>query len=415
MFFAKPVRNVSPKIHKAVLQPDLDSGNAEFRWCSNVKKYGKGLLGGSVRLEEVPVGKYASAVAYADGDKILYFSKDGLYIYEYGGSELLCADCTCDYATGVEYHDRLVLSSSQVGTFAPDEDDEMQKASDVGFDRLAVCGERLCAVAGHKFYFTFPGKADDMFGAEFVTLYTPCDAAVSVSDKVYILGNVCYSFAPDGESVESKVAPIADGIGKVAAKTVACIGNKAVFATESGLYALSQGKVTPIMPQLNGWVRANDGFACAHNGLYYLCCQLTDGKEAVLVIDIDAQRIVEVFDGGFNCMYSDGSTLYAAKKGKLYLIRSDGDENCCWGASDIDFGSAAVKHLQRMSVALRGEADVWLYSRGESRRYRVKCKRGSVTLPVRGVGTSFAVQISSPSGVRIDGVQLVAYSYGEGV
>lgn len=412
MFFAKSLGKSTPQICKTSVAVQLDSGNAEFRWCSNVKKCGNGLVGGTVRLSELPIGKYVTALPYIDSERFIYFAKDGLYMQINDYTEKL-SDITCESAAAINYHETICITSSQIGSYVYPIGDELEFQSELGFDRFVVCCDRMFGAAGNNLYFTDAIGVHKMSEAQQVEMVTPCDAVAAIGNKVYVLGDTCYTFDSDADNIESVIKPFMRGIGKVAPKTVACASDKVVFATDRGLFVLASGKITRIMPQLDGIARVHEGHACMHNGLYYLCCQLNDGKETVLVMDIAEQKIVEVFDGGFSCLYSADNILYALKKGKIYIVHSDGDAACCWGASNIDFKTDKVKHLQQMYVKLRGEADVWIYSSGENRRYAVKGKKGGVVLPVRGNGRSFAVQITSQRGVKIDDVQLVAYLYGE--
>lgn len=411
MFFAKKLSKLAAKKCKAKLNLNLTANSEDFLKCHNVKTVGKGLrpFGTFWRTAVVRAVKIL-----AEKDMIQYvLGSDGVYAW-YENFAMRIIDGTFANATCINYNGNLICSIDGLGTYAL-QPTSCEQLSPVGYNSLAICGDRIIGVNSQHLVVTPAGEWNDWANAQTITTHVQFDAVVALGNKLYALGDTCYVLEPNAEELEVKFHPFAHNVGTVVADSVVPLGKRAVYATKDGLRLLTSDKITPIFTELNVYLDFTDSVACELQGRYVLSCKRKDGdmtgNDVILLLDVDNQAIVGVHGTGAISLSSTNNDLYAVYDTYIYkLISNPGSGYFRTGG--IDMGNSDKKYLDRLVIKTEQNADVWIETEKERRLYSVKGKNGIQKIPITGVGREFAVEIhSQQDGIALDCVELVAHSY----
>lgn len=411
MFFPKRINGASAKKLNAVLHLDFNKTRGAFLKQKNVQ-LGQYLGSTCTFKNAVPVIKMSRAVFSKDGHLITYVVGGGLH--RSSGPDWMCIVTSTDndcVVSHTEYHQATVFSCKE-GTYYTHDGVEVYPMTNRYFTSLAVCDNRVFGVDGRYLSMTAADSINEWDESRRITAHTDLDALVAL-DKLYALGDTCYSLAPDAVEMNVKFHPICYGIGAVQTESVATFGKRAVFASEYGLYELKNGVVAPIFTQLNDYVSFDGCVACAYKGKYYVTCKRKDGdmtgNDILLVLDVDNEKISAVMDVKMQHISVVDDKLYAVSNNYLYVATDDNVDSSY--VETLDFHSSDVKYLNKLTLKTLSDVDVWIDNGEEKRRYRVKGKNTLQRVPLAGCGRQFCVEVQARDGLKLDYLELSARSY----
>lgn len=279
----------------------------------------------------------------------------------------------------------------------------------------AVLGERLFGINEATLYFSEISENFSDHTLNNIKLPSRCTALAAIDNCLYVLGSKCYKLIPSADSAEMKYTQIYDGLQDVLADTVTVIGNKIVFATENGMYCMTDGKVKRIFKNLVNIVdlktmycRGLDNYCVAY------CYPKGGGAKKAVMLDIENESVAGVLSDVYDITYFRGKMLAVCSDGTIKSLAETYAENVKFVKSGIDFNILGKKHLRKLVVKTATPIDVYITADNVTRLYKVNGKKGVQTLPVAGTGERFNVTVRAKGETKTDLLELVAETYGEG-
>ena len=411
MFFPKRIKSATAKTLKSSLKIDFNNLGSNFLKQKNLQKAGNSLMS-SFGFEKHAYDKEIyRAICSVNGMLVALLVANGVYSITDTYSEFSITKEKLNNIVGcVKYQNKLVVSATY-GTCCTEDGLKASRITTQYFPSLAVCYDRIFGVSGKDLYMTDAGDISAWDNNLTINAHTPLDAVVAL-DKLYVLGDTCYSLTPNAEEINMKFVPFCFGIGAVQADSVVAFEKYAVFASTNGLYMLTSNTVTPIFTKLNDYIIFDGCVACLHNGKYFVTCKRKDGdmtNDILLVLDTDSEKIVSVLDVKAQHISSIDGKLYAVINNKLYFA-SDIDVESSY-VDTVDFGCSNVKYLDKLVIRTKTDVDVWIDNGVEKRRYRVLGKNSIQSVPLTGSGRQFTVEVQARNGLKLDCVELTARTY----
>ena len=397
---------------RARLKLDLPS-DGDLVHCDNVL-CADGRLSGAYGFDEHKYFNAFKAVkVLGESEGWVYVSTDeGLFVCHSKMPTHVSYD-PYDETSGCWYQGLLIFSAPGYGTYVV-RDAKKQIIYDVGCVSMAVCNDRIFGVDPKGNVHVAPVGEMDFAEAFRITPHTKVAAVVAIGKKLYALGDTCYAVDPcHADDVDVTFRAISHGVGSVVTDSVATLGNRTIFATDSGLRVLQSDRVSPIFTSLGSLVSFDGCVACVHDGKYFITCKRLDGtrerNDITLILDVDKEKVVGVLNQGFENIHSLGHTLYAVQNG-LLLSMNQTTQTASWQRT-VDFGDAGVKYLDTLLIATKQDASVTVRTDNEKRIYRVKGKRTVQRISLAGHGRTFTVTVQSCGGMDVHYVELTARSY----
>ena len=412
MFFPKNVKGATEKRHRVSLNLDFNKSKGDFLKQRNVERAGNSLVSSfgytsmnyTFSITKAVLKRQGFLLVMVDGRGLCCFSESDIY----RTLSSVPKDCVVSH---VEHQNKDIFSCTS-GTYYTANGYMATKMCTDYYPSMAVCYNRIFGVNGKDLYMTEAGDAMNWENVLKITSSTVLNAVVAL-DKLYVLGDTCYTLSPDAEELNMKFAPFCYGIGTVQPESVASIGKRAIFASNNGLFQLTSSAIKPIFTQLNDFVSFDGCVACVHQGRYYVTCKRKDKdmtcNDILLVLDVDSEQIDAVLDVQAQHISSIGGVLYISIGMKLHK-KTDVNVESSY-CQTVDFGCSDVKYLNKLSIRSRSDVDVWIKGDGEKRRYRIKGKNTLQHLPVAGFGRQFDVEVQALNGMKLDSIELTARSY----
>ena len=234
-------------------------------------------------------------------------------------------------------------------------------------------------------------------------------------NTLYALGDACYKLTFSAKDEDIKVDEIARGIGEVNHNTVREINGKIVFASKNKLYALSNGGIKRIFPELSEAVNGFDGCrASVWRGRYVLTVPYLEGRRAY-VLDVERGKCVAMLCRGVVdvSVYGDKDVL-VKQDGELLISRAEEYSPAVFTRSGINFGTSSVKYLRKLTLTSKYDVEVIITDGdGVSRSYYVRGGENMQSLNVQGKGRTFKLQIRSAGQAEVTFLSLTAETYKE--
>ena len=409
MFFSQRISSASAKQLKTKLPLETDK---IFLDCHNLVRTPVGLRS---------MGKFVQIPFAHAAKKVVAYCNDRLYIHTVNGLYTLKGDvANCVYSaemtdvTSLLFNRYLILSSRQAGTFQAT-DDKLTVLTNNGFDALATTRERIFGVQPTKLQIAPAGQLDQWRSSLEIDPQTDCDTAVAVDNKLYLLGDVCYAYESKAVELDSKLYPIASNLGKVQSASAVCLGRKAVFAA-NGLYKLQSGNVDRVFEQLDAYLDLDGAAACALYGYYMLSCKRKYGDKArndvTLLLDVASEKVMGVFDCGFQSLFSYGNDVYAVQDGQVYKFFPQ-DSDARYKCSKIDMGSQKIKYLDELTLRVEKDCEVKVTSELCEQGCFVKGSPFAQSIRLCCYGKEFCVEVLAKDGLKLDSLQLHAHAQSE--
>ena len=409
MFLQKKSARAPVKRLKCAVKLDFGAISGDLRGSVNAIKDGNRIVSRFRRREQFLFAEPRQVIG-TNGEVIYVLCDDGMYSIRTSTMGWLSDDIASS-ATSCIYRGDMIISSDEFGTYFVTQNKAQSIYKD-GFSSLTVCADRILGLYQNKVRYTAAGERDGFANGETITLPTDCDALVTVDDKVYVLGNTCYTISPKADDIEFKFSYFAKNIGVVSERSVVVYNGRAVFASKSGLYQISSDKITPIFTQLCEAVDFAGSVATWFDGKYYLSCRTKDSSETLndvtLILDLDSEEIVGVLDIGFESMCANSHTIYVTREGHQYRIVNEVSIGR-FVKSKIDFATDKKKFLDRLTVTTRNDLDVAIHSENETRLYKIKGKKTAQKINLRDMGWEFSIELSSVDGLDVENLELYAH------
>ena len=412
MFFRKKISSATEKRYKKALCLDFNKYRGDFVKQRNLRLSGDGVAP-SISFEQTPYSDEIYRAIFRQNGYLIALKKDqGLCRFNDKWSYSFLGQLTEDgVISHVKYQGATVFSCSR-GTYLTVNGIEATEINNNFYPSLAVSGDRLFGVCGNSLSMTEAGDISSWDDTRTVYAHTQLDAVVAL-DKLYALGDTCYTFSPDAEEIDAKFHPFCYGIGAVQPESVARFDKRAIFATTNGLYQLKNGVITPVFIQLNDFVSFNGCVACAYKGKYVVACKRKNGdasaKDIVLVLDLDTDLVCAVLDVEPQHISTVDGVLYAVFNDKLFYA-TDGQVEGSF-CQKVDFGCSNVKYLDKIAIRTHTDAQVWIGNGAEKRRYDFKGRKTIQTAKLLGSGRAFYVEVQAQDGIKLDYLELFAHSY----
>ncbi len=343
-------------------------------------------------------------------NKLYVLAEDGVYTLFEGEATRLVTKGGQDGSCTV-FNNGVVFSGVKIGTYTLGETATL--INPYGYNSVAVCGDRLVGVDERELVASDPAQPSKWLSGQKIFAHDKCSAVLSAGKQLYLLGDTCYVYCPDGEDIESQFYPFARGMGNVSPSSAVYMGDCAVFATDSGLRKMTgSAKAERIFANLTEFADFSTATACRQGNCYLVSCRRKGGaqNDITLLLDVKEGRIKGVFAEGFDYLCSDGNTVYGTRQGKLYVLEEGG--NACVRFENIHFGIGRTKYLDRLYIRTRQNADVFVEADGVKRLYTLSGKNGLQSLRLSAYGKQFALELQSED-MDIDSVRLSARVYGE--
>ena len=413
MFLNKKSARPSVKRLNATIKLDFGVSGNDLKSSSNVIRDGNRLFSPFRRRQLLLIAKPIQAIA-VNGEISFIMTEAGLYsLNKLFMSELI--EESAQSTASCTYRGDTLVSPEGLGTYYVEEEDA-RKVCDKSFSSMTVCADRVFGVQGKEVSYTAPGDKEGWEKGETVTLPTACQALVAVGDKVYALGNTCYTLCPDAEDVQFKFEVFAHNVGNVKASSVANYNGKAVFVSSNGLYQISQNKLTSIFAELNEAVDFDKCVAATFDGKYYLCCRSKNSSDEIndvtLILDLDREEITGVLDTGYESICTGSDRIYAIREGRFYWISQEISAGS-YVKSKINLSTDSKKFLDRLTVKTYNDLELAIHSETETRLYKIKGKKSEQKVDLRDMGWNFTIEMSSNSGLNVENLTLEAHTCGE--
>ena len=409
MFLHKKSAQAPVKRLKTAVKLDFGASGEDLRSSCNALKDGKRIVSRFLRREKIFFCEPWQTVA-ANGDLVYVTCEEGLYSMR-GSAMYWLSDDASHKGCGCVYRGDFVFSAKEMGTYFLTYN-RAHQVYEKGFSSLTVCADRIFGLSDNEVYYTVAGERDGWADGEMITLPTSCDALVTVGDKVYVLGNTCYSISPKADDIEFKCNVLAKNIGAVSTCSPVTYNGSAVFASSNGLYEICLDKITPIFTQLCDAIDFSTAVGAMFEGKYYVSCRSKNsgeqGNDVTLILDLEEEEIAGVFDIGFDSMCPIVGTIYAVHDGHFYWI-TDGKAQGRFVKSKIDFGTKSKKFLDRLTVTTLNDLDVTIRSESETRLYKIKGKKTAQKINLRDMGWEFSIKLTSNDGLDVENVELEAH------
>ena len=412
MFFRKKIGSTSVRRHKVSLNLDFDKKRGDFLKQKNVTRVGNSLLS-TVGFRKSPYNVGISRTIARIGDYLVAMTAaKGIYTFNATEPAVSLIEVKDDIISHVKYQDKLVLSCVK-GTYSTTNGMFVEQMTTAYFPSLAVCYDRIFGVNGYDLSMTAAGDITQWDDTLKITAHTKLDAVVAL-DKLYVLGDTCYTLTPDAEEIDMKFVPFGYGIGDVQTESVVTFGKRAIFASSNGLYELKSTAITPIFTYLNDYVSFDGCVACAYKGKYYVTCKRKDGEltcnDVMLVLDVNSEQICSVMNVQMQHINAAEGSFYAVSDCVLYYMSEEEQVESTY-CQTVDFKSTDVKYLDKLTLRSYTDVDVWVNGNGEKRRYSVQGKCGIQSIPLAGSGRQFDVVVHAPNGLQLDMLELSARTY----
>lgn len=413
MIFCKKIKPIVAKKHKMALNLDLNKHNGEFLKQRNVQKVGNSLLSTFGFVDLNHEAQISRAVFNFDEKLMVLVVGRGLYSY-YPNPEMnrtMVKAKTDGIVSYARYRGSVVFSCTS-GTYYTPDGMGAPLINSTYFPSLAVCNDRVFGVSGNQLSMTVPGDITTWDDTLTISANSQLDALVTL-DKLYVLGDTCYTLTPDAQEINMKFVPFCYNIGTVQAESVVTFDKRAIFASDKGLFELKNNVITPIFHELNDYVGFDGSVACAYNGSYYVTCKRKDGdmiqNDIMLVLDVDNKNIVAVLDVNMQHISVVDGQFYAVCNYKLLAANEDNVTSCF--CQTVDFNCSDVKYLDNLVVRSKKNLNVWIDNGDERRRYQIIGKNVLQKIPIVGSGRQFTVSAQTCDGLQLDYLELSAHSY----
>ena len=408
MFLHKKSARVSAKRLKSVVKLDFCAKESDLRGSANVVKNGR--LVSRFRRREQYLFSDPIQVIGTNGDIVYLMCEDGLYSLR--GSTLgWLTEEVVPAMSACVYRGDMILSAKDFGTYFVTQS-KAQKVYGDGYSSMTVCADRIFGLHQKEVRYTSAGKCDGFSEGESITLPTDCDALVAIGEKVYVLGNTCYTIAPKADDVEFKFSVFAKNIGTVSARATVVYNGMAVLASSNGLYQICFDKISPIFTELSDVLDLTGSVGTMFDGKYYLSCRTKNssekGNDVTLILDLDKEEIYGVLDTGFESICAIGDRIYVTREKHFYYIL-DGEALGKFVKTNVDFGTDKKKFLDLMTVTTIKDLDVAIHSENETRLYKIKGKKTAQKINLRDMGWEFSIELSSNSGLEVENMVLYAH------
>lgn len=412
MFFSKKIKDTAAKKHKVSLRLDFNNSRGDFLKQKNVARVRNSVVSTFGFVPTVYNEEILRAVFRKGNYLVAVWQEHGVSAFNDENLQKLLipmeSDCIVSH---VEYQGETVFSCTG-GTYSTADGRDRNTMTRNYYPSLAVCYDRVFGVSGNGLCMTDAGDISSWDDTRRVTSHTKLDAVVAL-DKIYVLGDTCYTFTPSAEEIDGKFAPFCYGIGAVQTESVIAFGKRAIFATAKGLYELKKTAITPIFSDICQYVSFDGCVACAYKGKYVVLCKRKDTdsmrNDILLVLDVDSEQITAVLDVQPQHISVVDGILYAVFDNKLYVMSDECVETCY--VETVDFGSSDVKYLDKLTLRTQCDVDVWIGNGSEKRRYSIKGKNSIQSVPLAGSGRQFTVEVQARNGLDLDLAELTAHSY----
>lgn len=234
-------------------------------------------------------------------------------------------------------------------------------------------------------------------------------------NTLYALGDACYKVTFGADERKVKIETLAQKLGTAFAHSAAVVGDKLIFATTQGLYAVKGNKVTRIFKQLDESFYPYDdchGFVWKGN---YLFSTVLNGECMSYLLDVDKQLCLEVLPKGVRQVFThQGEDLVLTDKKYVMLWEKDLYGESRFVRRNVDFGTSARKYLRQLIVDSRYDVEVRVIADGAEYSYSVKGRNGVQKIPLSANGRLFDAEIiSNGSKLEIHRFEIVAETYKE--
>lgn len=325
------------------------------------------------------------------------------------------------------YRDAPYLAFDDDGVITFDENsspNSQRWAFNDGAQDVAMVNERLVMLTQDGFVLRFSdcGKklySDSEARGDIVATITLPTAAQAIhrfdNNTLYVLGDVCYKATFSADEQDVKLNAVAQGLGTVVRRSVAQVGDSIVFATRNRLYALRNGKVTPVFEPLRGAVSSFDECSArAWRGLYVLTVPYDGGRRAYALDVLNGKCSAVLWkDVTDLCVFKDDDVMVKSD-GTLVRSTDSAYNNARFVRSNVDFGVTRCKFLRRLNVTTKYDVYVVISDDGGLKRtYTVKGSPNPQTVNINGKGKSFAIEINSKGRMEVTAFSLVAEAYKE--
>lgn len=384
---------------KLRFKSSLDVAKA-FENCHNVRSTRKGVQSVG-NFEKVPFAHSVQKVLFNDNGK-LYALCDGVPYVSGQGEPLI--ERTFSDGVMYKFHDALVFGAPEASYTV---ENGVATLAGLGMKDVTVGADRLVWVNGVNLYVSEP---QNMLKSPWTLhMSASCGAVAAIGDKVYALGDECVVVQPKYVQTDSVARVFAKGIGNV--KTAVALGTKIFFASDKGMYLL-HNDVKSVFDELD--FCADQAVACRLKNHVLISCKrsaTSDENDITLLLDVDSEKLVGVFEFGFDSLYSDAKSVYGVKKGEIFCL--DGEDGLSIFCEDVDFGTAQTKYLDKLVVRTSENVDVYVESDGVRTVYVFN---GSPNVEVRrlnGYGKRFRVEVQAFDGMGLEQLELYAHSIKE--
>ena len=412
MFFSKKLKGAPAQKHRVSFNLDFNKTRGAFLKQRNVAKVGDKLFS-AFGVIQSPYTETVDRALFQIGDYFVALA-NGLGVVSYNSGQVLrLADVTSDSTVShVKYQDKIVFSTDS-GTYVTDSGDMSERINDNYYTSLATCYSRIFGISGKDICMTLAGDISQWDDSLVINADTKLDALIAL-DKLYVLGDTCYTLVPNAEECNMQFKPFAFNVGAVQAESVTALGKRAIFASTNGLYKLTSNSITPIFTQLYDYVSFDGCVACEYNGKLCITCKRRDGdmtkNDILLVLDVDREQIDAVLDVEAQHIATIDGKLYMVVNNKLCMASDEIVESSY--VETVDFHSGDVKYLDKLTVRTLTDVDIWIDNGREKRRYCVRGKHNVQRLPLAGSGRQFDVVVHAHDGMQLDCLELTARTYG---
>ena len=413
MFLHKKSARAPVKRLKKEIKLDFDAKSEDLLGSSCVEKDGNRLISRYKRREMYLLSK-AVQVVNSNNNVIYILCDDGIYTVLGSVLEWL-EDTTVTAMSSCVYRGDVILSAKGFGTYFATKSVAL-KVYDDGFASMTVCADRIFGLQDNEIRYTAAGERDGWGNGQKITLPTACDALVTLGEKVYALGNTCYTLEPKADDIDFKLSVFANNMGAVAARSTVAYNGRVVFGTSKGLYQISSNKITPIFTHLYDTIDFTNCAGTLYDGKYYLCCRSRNSgatdPDLTLILDLDREEILGVLDIGYDSITAVSNRIVFTRQGHCYWV----DYTAIGGRfvkNNVNFATDKKKFLDRLTVTTRNDLDVTIRSETETRLYKIKGKKTAQKINLRDMGWEFSIELSSPDGLDVENLAIDAHVCGE--
>ncbi len=385
-----------------------------YMGCHNVCNSPNGLRSLGC-FEQIFCPKTVKKVVCCRDDTLYLLCDDGVYRLKNGAVTPLYQKAIKDVCF-TRYNTNVLFSAEDEGVYMQTNGIEPKLLSPGGYRSMLTAQTRVFGLNGSGLWVSSVDPVLNWTNTYSIGVFTDCITLVAVNDKVYMLGDVCYAYDGREYKIDSKLYPIAQGIGAVQKDSAVHLQNSAIFATANGLYRIVGDRVTQLCPELGSLVNFEGAVACAMSGGYLVSCRRReeggDANDITLLINAEKGQLSGVFEWGFDSLFDCEGDVYGCRDGKLYIFRPKLGQSV-FRQQNIDMGTQKIKFLDRLIVRSGCNCEVRVRSDGIVRSYPVYGSRTTRRFPITGKGREFAVEVRSDDGMSLELLELYAHTQRE--